>query len=439
MEKHSLNGTLIIFNGFNLVLLGVLLRSGMQLLPTLLIMLLSTSMVQFLTFRLLNRQYKEIKDITEKVSMGDHSQRIPTLNVEEFNELGQSINKMLGKLDGTIGHLAIHREELRLIVGTIQDALWSINAEGKIEWANSAFAQLFDLYDEARMQYYWEVIREVSLLNYIREFDSSPENRIQEISLGEHAYLLSGSQNPDAQRTVLLLQNIDDIHRVEQMKKDFIVNLAHELRTPLTAIKGFSEAMEETADNTNMRYLKIIQNHTNRLINLINDLQTLIRLEQNYSINLREINLLTFFDNIKLILSPLFEDKEVELEIDIDPAQPRFCVDPFKFEQIFINLVENSLRYTEKGKILIRSKATDKDLTIEISDNGSGIAPEHLPRIFERFYVADKSRNRNSSGTGLGLSIVKHIVALHNGTIDVSSALGRGTTFTIVIPAGKAS
>ena len=439
MEKHSLNGTLIIFNGFNLVLLGVLLRSGMQLLPTLLIMLLSTSMVQFLTFRLLNRQYKEIKDITEKVSMGDHSQRIPTLNVEEFNELGQSINKMLGKLDGTIGHLAIHREELRLIVGTIQDALWSINAEGKIEWANSAFAQLFNLYDETRMQYYWEVIREVSLLNYIREFDSSPENRIQEISLGEHAYLLSGSQNPDAQRTVLLLQNIDDIHRVEQMKKDFIVNLAHELRTPLTAIKGFSEAMEETADQTNMRYLKIIQNHTNRLINLINDLQTLIRLEQNYSINLREINLLTFFDNIKLILSPLFEDKEVELEIDIDPAQPRFCVDPFKFEQIFINLVENSLRYTEKGKILIRSKATDKDLTIEISDNGSGIAPEHLPRIFERFYVADKSRNRNSSGTGLGLSIVKHIVALHNGTIDVSSALGRGTTFTIVIPAGKAS
>ena len=140
-------------------------------------------------------------------------------------------------------------------------------------------------------------------------------------------------------------------------------------------------------------------------------MQTLIRLEQNYSINLREINLLTFFDNIKLILSPLFEDKEVELEIDIDPAQPRFCVDPFKFEQIFINLVENSLRYTEKGKILIRSKATDKDLTIEISDNGSGIAPEHLPRIFERFYVADKSRNRNSSGTGLGLSIVKHIVA----------------------------
>ena len=109
------------------------------------------------------------------------------------------------------------------------------------------------------MQYYWEVIREVWLLNYIREFDSSPENRIQEISLGEHAYLLSGSQNPDAQRTVLLLQNIDDIHRVEQMKKDFIVNLAHELRTPLTAIKGFSEAMEETADQTNMRYLKIIQ------------------------------------------------------------------------------------------------------------------------------------------------------------------------------------
>jgi two-component system phosphate regulon sensor histidine kinase PhoR len=359
--------------------------------------------------------------------------------VEEFNELGQSINKMLGKLDGTIGHLAIHREELRLIVGTIQDALWSINAEGKIEWANTAFAQLFDLYDEGRMQYYWEVIRNVSLLNYIKEFGVSSEHRIQEINFRGHTYLLSGSQNPDAQRTVLLMQNIDDIHRAEKMKKDFIVNLAHELRTPLTAIKGFSEAMEETADPQNMRYLKIIQNHTNRLINLINDLQTLIRLEQNYSINLKEIDLPTFFDNIKLILSPMLEDKDVELQIDIDPTHPRFCVDPFKFEQIFINLVENSLRYTENGRILIRGKATDSDLTIEISDNGSGIAPEHLPRIFERFYVADPSRSRSNSGTGLGLAIVKHIVALHNGTIDVSSTLGEGTTFKIVIPASKAS
>lgn len=439
MEKHSLNGTLIIFNAFNLILLGVLLRSGMQLFPVLLIMLLSTSLVQFLTFRLLNRQYREIKDITEKVSMGDHSQRVPTLNVEEFNELGLSINKMLGRLDSTIGHLAIHREELRLIVGTIQDALWSINSEGKIEWANTAFAELFDLYDETRMQYYWEVIREVSLLSYIREFDSGSEHRIQEISLAGHTYLLSGSQNPDAQRMVLLMQNIDDIHRAEQMKKDFIVNLAHELRTPLTAIKGFSEAMEETADQQNMRYLKIIKNHTNRLINLINDLQTLIRLEQNYSINLQEIDLVTFFDNIKLILDPLFEDKDVELKVDIDPTHPRFCVDPFKFEQIFINLVENSLRYTERGQILIKGKATESDLTITINDNGSGIAPEHLPRIFERFYVADPSRNRNSSGTGLGLAIVKHIVVLHKGTIEVDSTLGVGTTFKIVIPANKAS
>ena len=162
-------------------------------------------------------------------------------------------------------------------------------------------------------------------------------------------------------------------------------------------------------------------------------------MEQNYSINLKEIDLPTFFDNIKLILSPMLEDKKVELQIDIDPTHPRFCVDPFKFEQIFINLVENSLRYTENGRILIRGKATDSDLTIEISDNGSGIAPEHLPRIFERFYVADPSRSRSNSGTGLGLAIVKHIVALHNGTIDVTSTLGEGTTFKIVIPASKAS
>ncbi len=437
MEKHSLNGTLIFFNLINLILLSVLVLFDIPHLIIILLMTMSTTLILFLTFRLLNRQYQKIKEIAEMVSKGDHSQRIPALNIEEFNELGQSINKMLGKLDNTIGHLAIHREELRLIVGTIEDALWSVNSDGQIEWANEAFKSLFDLYDDTKLQYYWDVIREVSLLNRINEFGTSKEKRINEINIGENYFLLSGSQNTEAKRTVFLLQNIDEIRQAMQMKKDFIVNLTHELRTPLTAIKGFSEAMEETAKQENIRYLKIIQNHTNRLINLIEDLQTLIRLERNDSINLKEINLLTFFENVKMILMPLVEGKNLDLIVEIDPGNPRFCVDPFKFEQVFINLVENSMRYTETGNITIKGGVTDSNLIIEVSDDGSGIAAEHLPRIFERFYVADSSRNRANGGTGLGLAIVKHIIMLHNGTIEVSSKLGEGTSFHINIPTNK--
>ncbi len=435
MERHSFNGTLIIYHLANLILLALCLTMKLPLFSTLLIMFGSSTLIVFLTLRLLNRQYHQIKEIADKVSLGDHSQRIPILNVDEFNELGQSINKMLGKLDSTIGHLAIHREELRLIVSTIEDAMWSVNPEGRIEWANRAFLQLFELYDESKEQYYWEVIRDSSLLNRIKMYSSGADKRIAEINFGESHYLLSGSQNPEAQRTVFFLQNIDEIRQAQQMKKDFVVNLTHELRTPLTAIKGFSEAMEETAKPENIRYLKIIQNHTQRLIHLIEDLQNLIRLERNDTINLQEISLPTFFENISMILNPLLEEREIKLLVDIDLDHPRFWVDPFKFEQIFINLVENSLRYTEKGDISIRCKATESNLAIEVCDNGSGIAKEHLPRIFERFYVADPSRNRANSGTGLGLAIVKHIVLLHNGSIEVHSETGQGTCFQINVPA----
>jgi two-component system phosphate regulon sensor histidine kinase PhoR len=167
---------------------------------------------------------------------------------------------------------------------------------------------------------------------------------------------------------------------------------------------------------------------------LIQDLQNIIRLENSSSIDIQLINLNTFFENISMIVQPLLEEKGLQITLDIDPQLTHFSADPFKFEQIFINLVENSLRYADSGEITIRTLASPNTLTIEVCDQGSGIAAEHLPRIFERFYVADPSRNRSNGGTGLGLAIVKHIVLLHLGTIEVDSELGKGTCFRMHFP-----
>lgn len=437
MDKQSLLRTLIIYNLANLAVLAILLYSPLSILPILLIMCGSTGMIIHLTNRLISNQYLRIKDVAEKVSHGDHTLRIPTLDIEEFNLMGQSLNQMLGKLDSTIGHLAVHREELRLIVSTIDDALWSQNPEGRIEWANDAFYKLFGWQDNSHSAMYWEIIREPMLTNLIKDFSGT--KLVREITIKDGYYLLIGSHNVQAQRYVFTLQNIDAIRQAEQMKKDFIVNLAHELRTPLTAIKGFSEAMEETAKPANVRYLKIIQNHTNRLISLIEDLQQLIRLEQSAAIRVQEINVETFFENIRMILNPMLEGKAVRLRIDLDKSIKRFWVDPFKFEQIFINLVQNSLRYTEVGEILIKTLVIDTEMQIEVSDTGSGIEAKHLPRIFERFYVADPSRNKANSGTGLGLAIVKHIVQLHQGSIEVHSEPQKGCCFIIRLPLNGSS
>ena len=434
MDKKSLNRTLILAQ---FVFLGVLtllawLDAPIGLLIPIMI-LVSASVLVFISRRL-QKQYSVISQAAQQIAQGDHSVRIPSLELDEFNHMGQDLNEMLGKLDNTINHLAVHREELRLVLGTIEDVLWSQNPEGRLVWANQAFASLFEAYNPEIRQYYWEVIREPILLKEIKESVATQDKLMKEVVLGDNSYLLSATENPQARRRVFILQDIALIRQAEQMKKDFVANLAHELRTPLTAIKGFTDAMQEKPLANNHRYLQIIQNHTSRLIHLISDLEQLIRLERTADLELQEISLSTFFHNVQLILNPHVEEKGLSLQVDLDARLPRIFCDPFKLEQVFINLVQNSLRYTEHGTIRISSTYLENEVLFEVRDTGKGIAAQHLPRIFERFYVADPSRNKSNSGTGLGLAIVKHIILLHRGRIEVESELDKGTCFRIYIP-----
>jgi len=434
LDKKSLTRSLILSHGLMLLILTVLVFLHTPIWILLAIMVLVTGIIIWRISHSLHKQYELISKVAIQIAQGDHSIRIPDLESDEINVVGKDLNKMLIKLDKTIHHLAVHREELRLVLSSIEDVLWSQNLDGKLEWANSAFKELFTAYDPHQKQFYWDVIREPLLIEQIKDSAHSSDKLMRELQLGEHSFLLSGTHNVHARRRVFILQNIDDIRAAEQMKKDFVVNLAHELRTPLTAIKGFTEVMQEKPRQDNSRYLKIIHNHSNRLIHLIADLEQLIRLERIADIETTEIELRAFFENIKLIISPFVEEKGLQLLVELDPCLPHLACDPFKFEQVFINLVQNSLRYTDKGVITIRSTALNKEALFEVSDTGKGIEAKHLPRIFERFYVADPARNKSNSGTGLGLAIVKHIVLLHHGKISVSSELGKGTTFQIRIP-----
>ncbi|MDP2174199.1 MAG: ATP-binding protein [Candidatus Cloacimonadaceae bacterium] len=434
MEKHSLNRALVVLNLFNLGLLAILLLAGIRIQYVLLTMTCSTFLIVFFTILRFNRQIGKIDRIAQKITRGERRERIPDLDVEEFDTIGRSINQMIGSLDDTIGHLSVHREELRLIIGSIEEALWSQSGDGRIWWANDAFSKLFPGFNPDQKQHYWELIRDPDLADFIGEFGKQSQRQIKEFVLDEHYYLIIASRNEEADRMIFTLQNIDPLRQAEQMKKDFIVNLAHELRTPLTAIKGFAEALADNAKGEDVRYVSIITNHTMRLIRLISDLEDLIRLEHARPISPQKTKLGVFFDNLAMILKPLAQEKKLTLDIDIKDRNRYAWVDPFKFEQIFINLVENSIRYTEQGGINISVDADESQILIDVRDSGIGIEPKHLPRIFERFYVADSSRNRAKGGTGLGLAIVKHIVQLHRGTISVSSTPGAGTRFLISLP-----
>jgi two-component system phosphate regulon sensor histidine kinase PhoR len=419
------------------LLIGLMLILLLIQIPIWFLLIISLIIAALLTvnmIRILHQQFEQISQTAVQIANGNHSLRIPELETKEFCALGKDLNFMLEKLDKTIHHLAVHREELRLVLSSIDDILWSQSSEGKLEWANEPFQKLFGNIGKKDNVFYTDIIRDPYLLSIIKDCGSSKDKLMKEIVMNSHNYLLSASHNDQAKRCIFILQNIDEIKQADQMKKDFIVNLAHELRTPLTAISGFAEAMEDNINETNTRYLKIIQNHTQRLIHLISDLEQLIRLERTAAIELQVINLATFFANIAFILSPMVEEKGLYLKIELDEDLPYLTCDPFKLEQVFINLVQNSLRYTITGGITIRSQKLKNEALFEVCDTGTGIDNIHLPRIFERFYVADPARNKTQSGTGLGLAIVKHIVQSHQGNITVQSELGKGSVFSVFLP-----
>jgi two-component system phosphate regulon sensor histidine kinase PhoR len=258
-----------------------------------------------------------------------------------------------------------------------------------------------------------------------------------EIEISGRTYLASLAPLPDSGGTVVSFHDLSESKHLERQKKDFVANVSHELRTPLTAIKGYAETLAEGATGDLRKYLDVILRHADRLIDLTKDLLSLSELEARNGALLREaIDWPELLAGIRVLFEKKLLEKTLKLSIEIEEGLERtaFMGDRFRLEQMLINLLDNALKYTDSGGITIRVAVAANRLIIACEDSGAGIASEHLPRIFERFYVIDKARSRQSGGTGLGLAIVKHIVNLHGGEITVESVPGQGSVFTISLP-----
>jgi two-component system phosphate regulon sensor histidine kinase PhoR len=284
-------------------------------------------------------------------------------------------------------------------------------------------------------KFYWEVLREPNFSDLIKKVQQEKRSRTEELSLDEKSYLCSATYLDSRGETVITLHDITEVKKVEKIKKDFIMNISHELRTPLTAIKGFVETLEEEVDRDKRHYLEIIKRHTDRLINIVKDLLILSELEEKETkLEVEEVDVAALVKDIMKIFEQKLKDKRLEVEVKVEEKIPSVKGDPFKLEQMFINLIDNAVKYTEKGKITIAVERKEDRIAIEVKDTGIGIPREHISRVFERFYVVDKSRSKRLGGTGLGLSIVKHIALLHGGEVAVESDPGKGTSFTVLLP-----
>ncbi len=389
----------------------------------------------FLFARNIARPVKELSAALHKAALKNFKIRVFLRRNDELKELADSFNDMIAQMEGLFTELFRQKEELNSIISSLQEGLLALDAQDRVLFANASFKKIVNE-DLQEGRFYWEVLREPKLNDLIRRVRADRLNSVEEIELNNKLFLCSLTFLGYEKEITIIFHDITEIRKLEKIKTDFVLNVSHELRTPLTSIKGFIETLEaSTLSDENRHYMEIIKRNTDRLINVVNDLLTLSELEEKTtSLQMESVDLKNLIDRVLKIFEQQMKTKGFSLNLSVDPELPPVKGDPFKLEQVFINLLDNAIKYTEQGTISIEMKYREGQAVVLIQDTGPGILQEHLSRIFERFYVVDKSRSKKLGGTGLGLSIVKHIILLHNGTIDVSSTPGTGTEFTITLP-----
>jgi two-component system phosphate regulon sensor histidine kinase PhoR len=367
-----------------------------------------------------------------RIATGDFDAKVELDRKDEFSDLAGSFNYMTDRIRALFSELSQQKEEIATIIDSLQGSLLVIGPDEKVVLSNKSFQRIAGS-DRIEGRFYWEVVREAEFSRLIKAAFSGRKSLTGDIVTGDTSYFCSVSYLPAKQEVVIVMTDISEIRRLEKIKKDFTVNVSHELRTPLSAIKGYVETLEDSIDEKSRRYLDIVKRHTERLINIVEDLLSLSDLEEK-GIAFGPVQLNDVVNDVLSIFTQKLERKQLALKLNTENGLPSVAGDRFRLEQMLINLIDNAIKYTESGTIEITARRKGDALELAVSDTGIGIPQTDLERIFERFYVVDKSRSRKLGGTGLGLSIVKHIVLLHNGTVHVDSKPGKGTVFTVTLP-----
>ena len=415
----------------------------MGILLTILALLLSLAVSKTTT-----KSLAGIINISEELAKGNLNVDIPVSESKgEIPKITKALNHMAQKLSEVFKQLSHEKNQLEAVLSAMSEGVMVVSEKGKIIIINNALKGMFNLPDDPAQKPYWEVLRNrdvVKLIDGVLENWKADNKEIFYLYPEERYYLANVIPiNSPEKEIIVVMLDITDFKRLENIKADFIANVSHELRTPLTAIKGYTETLEEEAfenPQDQKHFLRIIKRHTDRLINIVSDLLVLSEVEGRDSLSKDTSD----FEEIKIdeiIISSLealktkAAEKSLEMSFETTESENKITANRFLLEQMFINLIDNAVKYTpDRGKIGIKTTSYDKELEIEIYDTGIGIPKDSVPRIFERFYRVDKTRSRKMGGTGLGLSIVKHIVLIHGGNIEVQSEEGKGSRFIITLP-----
>jgi len=388
-----------------------------------------------------------VTDTALELAKGNYRARAHENEHERMIPLSHSINILARNLQDITTIREVEEERLKTLIENMGSSLMMIGREGNISIVNRVFLERFGMQIDnvqgkvfrtiglpksleqfidhvflTEMPYRQQIKMEVQQELYNKEVYGAPV-------IGDHGRWLG---------VVIVMHDITELVRLEQIRKDFVANVSHELRTPITSIKGFSETLLDGAykdEKMLLSFLEIIYKESNRLQMLIQDLLELSKIEQHgFTVNIMPMGLQDVLIRGAELTGPRLDEKNMSFHVDIE-RDVQVMGDANRIIQIVTNLITNAITYSpENTTVTIRLKENETYGILEIEDQGIGIEKHEIARVFERFYRVDRARSRNSGGTGLGLAIVKHLVEAHHGRIQVESEVGVGTKMIVMIP-----
>ncbi|MHC4942041.1 MAG: HAMP domain-containing sensor histidine kinase [Planctomycetota bacterium] len=397
--------------------------------------------------RRISRPLLELKKGADRFARGDLAYRVDVHDSLEFGSVAEAMNQMAGRLDERIRTVIHQRNEQEAVLASMVEGVLAVDGEERLINMNRAAAEMIGVdVSQVEGRTIQETIRNTDLQQFVSRTLASRSPVEGELVLGEnqdryvqiHGTVLMGADGTSI-GALVVLNDMTRLIKLENIRRDFVANVSHELKTPITSIKGFVETllMGTTEQEEAERFLQIVLKHANRLNSIINDLLSLSKIEQGTERNeivLQKGAVREVMQSAIQLCQEKGKAKGITIELDCD-NDLKARINARLLEQAVVNLLDNAVKYSDPDSgILVAGDREGDGVAISVTDQGCGIAEEHHPRLFERFYRVDKARSRELGGTGLGLAIVKHIAQSHGGRVGVKSLIDKGSTFTIFLP-----
>ena len=403
----------------------------------------STIAIVYLVWRRWIAPWRQIERLVRQIGRGEQPRTFLVEGGKEAQRVSVALEDIFRRQLGLNRQIGERASGNRAIFSAMRDGLLVVDAERRITLLNAALQELFALKDDPLGASFLETLRDANVEEAISETFGRREPVQREIVIANRQLQINsvpmGKDNGDIVGAVVLFHDITELKRADEMRRDFVANVSHELRTPLSILRGYIETMRDDPKMPraeSARILEVMEQHSKRLGLLANDLLTLAQLESGTSSpQLNDVDFGQFLAGLVRDWKRKFMAKNLKVAIDLPADFSIVRADEALLREIFDNLLDNAVKYSSKhGEIHLGAQRRGSEIVLSVSDDGVGIGQEDLPRIFERFYRADKARSGELGGTGLGLSIVKHIAQLHGGRVEAESELGRGTTIRVILP-----